>query len=138
MEGKIRGATFDEYIRVLGGSEHPELFLLWTQEFEKRIKNNDCLKHVHRLEVQIQMMKGKALSKVDRVLKECRSDNPDKKISIIHPLPRSIQGNDWRQPRKAFYERENFYLDVINKCLCMPWSLKSLEMIPLEENLKPF
>ena len=27
LEGKGGGATFDEYVRVLDGSEHPELFL---------------------------------------------------------------------------------------------------------------
>ena len=34
------GATFDEYIRVIDSSEHPELFLLWLQDFNRRIREH--------------------------------------------------------------------------------------------------
>ena len=53
LEGKKGGATFDEYIRVLDGSEYPELFLLWIQEYVRRIRYNDRLKPPQRLEVLI-------------------------------------------------------------------------------------
>ena len=43
LEGKQGGATFDEYVRVLDGSEHPELFLLWIQEYDRRIRYNPKL-----------------------------------------------------------------------------------------------
>ena len=89
LEGKQGGVTFDEYVRVLDGSEHPELFLLWIQEYDRRIRYNDRLKPPQRLEVLIRIVKGEALSKIDKVIAECWDESdPGKKMFCHTPTAR--------------------------------------------------
>jgi hypothetical protein len=117
LEGKQGGATFDEYVRVLDGSEHPELFLLWIQEYDRRIRYNDRLKPPQRLEVLIRMVKGKTLSKGDKVISECRDESvPGKKIFRHKPTVRRYAAMT-REERDAFCATDEFHMDVIEECL---------------------
>ena len=97
--------------------EHPELCLLWIQEYDRRIRNNDRLKHPQRLEVLIWMVKDEALSKVDKVIAECRDrSDPEKKIFCLTSMARRYAAMS-ADKHKTFCAEDEFHMDVINECL---------------------
>jgi hypothetical protein len=77
LKMKLEGATgisFSEYMRVLSGKEHPELFLLWLQDFRTKIWNNAILTGSKKLEILMRLVDKEAATVVARTIVKCEGN----------------------------------------------------------------
>jgi hypothetical protein len=71
IDGATGGVVFSEQMRVLKGDEHPELFLLWLQDYRSKIWNNDNLTWPKKLDILIRIVSDDASTVVQRTLGRC-------------------------------------------------------------------
>ena len=64
----IDGTSFSDYFHPLEGTESPELFLLWLQEFQSKVENNTRVASADKLDVLLRIVKGEAKAVVTRTI----------------------------------------------------------------------
>jgi len=85
LSNNKNGAQFNEELRVLTGTEHPELFLLWLQAYRRRILGCNRLDDAGKLDVLVRLMDEQALSAVNEALTDCTGTTNT--VSFI-PIPK--------------------------------------------------
>ena len=70
LSNNANGAQFNEELRVLSGTEQPELFLQWLRDYRRRILENKRLNATNKLDVLVRLMDEQALSAVNEALTE--------------------------------------------------------------------
>ncbi len=66
------GNGFTEHLRVIDGTEHPELFLMWLQEFRERVLDKENLSSIGKKIILLRVLKGEAKSTATRAATRCR------------------------------------------------------------------
>ena len=62
------GVAFSDYLKVLEGTERPELFIIWKRDFDRKIAGNDKLKGEQRIAILQRIVTNEALSIMQRAL----------------------------------------------------------------------
>ena len=65
------GVAFSVQMRKLSGKEHPELFLLWLQDYRTKIWTNSNLNWDQKLDILLQIVVDDAITIVQRTLQKC-------------------------------------------------------------------
>ena len=65
------GVAFSEWMRKLSGKEHPELFLLWLQDYRAKIWTNSNLTWATKLDILLRLVEDDAGTIVHRTLQKC-------------------------------------------------------------------
>ena len=71
IESKNGGVAYSEYMRVLSGNEHPELFLLWLQDYRSKIWGNNNLTWEKKLDILLRIVDDDASTVIIRTLTRC-------------------------------------------------------------------
>jgi len=66
------GVAFSEWMRKLSGKEHPELFLLWLQDYRTKIWTNSNLNWATKLDILLRVVEDEAGTIVQRTLQKCK------------------------------------------------------------------
>lgn len=75
IENPAGGVAFSEYMRVLSGNEHPELFLIWLQDYRLKIWNNTKLTDAKKLDILLRLVTDDASTTVQRTLHRCKGNH---------------------------------------------------------------
>mmetsp|Transcript_27375 Transcript_27375/g.74853 ORF Transcript_27375/g.74853 Transcript_27375/m.74853 type:complete len:192 (-) Transcript_27375:1608-2183(-) len=62
------GVAFSDYMKVLEGTERPELFIIWKRDFDRKIADNANLNGDQRIDILLRIVTNEALSIVQRAL----------------------------------------------------------------------
>ena len=62
------GTSFSDYFHALEGTESPELFLLWLQEFQSKVETNTRVVCADKLDILLRIVKGEAKAVINRVI----------------------------------------------------------------------
>eukprot|EP00536_Pseudo-nitzschia_multiseries_P004931 jgi/Psemu1/11306/gm1.11306_g len=68
IDSENGGVAFSDYLKVLDGTERPELFIIWKRYFDRKIAGNDKLKGEQRIAILQRIVTNEALSIVQRTL----------------------------------------------------------------------
>ena len=71
IEAPAGGVAYSEQMRVLSGKEHPELFLLWLQDYKTKIWTNSNLNWARKLDILLRIIEDDASTIVQRTLQRC-------------------------------------------------------------------
>ena len=71
------GVAFSEWMRKLSGKEHPELFLLWLQDYRTKIWTNSNLNWATKLDILLRVVEDEAGTIVQRTLQKCEGIRAD-------------------------------------------------------------
>ena len=66
------GVAYSEQMRVLSGKEHPELFLLWLQDYRTKIWTNSNVNWATKLDILLHLISDDASTIVQRTLQKCK------------------------------------------------------------------
>ena len=71
IENTAGGVAFSEHMRVLKGTEHPELFLIWLQDYRSKIWTNSNLNWAKKLDILLRIVDEEASTIVQRTIQRC-------------------------------------------------------------------
>ena len=91
IDSEKGGVAFSDYLKVLTGTERPELFIIWKRDFDQKIAGNDKLQGDQKLDVLQRILSGEALSLVQRTLARTYYAEPNHKIHSTKRVQKKIQ-----------------------------------------------
>ena len=62
---------FDNKMKILHGTESPELFIRWKHEYDRRILDHPTLTMISKRQTLLQLLKGDALTVVNKSMDAC-------------------------------------------------------------------
>ena len=68
IDNENGGVAFSDYLKVLEGTERPELFIIWKRDFDRKIAGNANLNGEQRIDILQRIVTNEALSIVQRAL----------------------------------------------------------------------
>ena len=96
IDNPTGGIAFSEQMRVLSGKEHPELFLLWLQDYRTKIWNNKNLTWTQKLDILLRIVEDDASTVVQRTLIRCAGTTDAEHAPIQH----TYQFQQWEIVRR--------------------------------------
>ena len=119
------GVEFTENLRVIHGNEHPELFLLWLQDFRTKIWDNPKVTWSMKKDILFRLVHGEAKTLVTRTVKDCAGKGPDGKYARRyfkfkkHPIrtlntARTDANDTWENYTTVGGQHEK---DIIEECI---------------------
>ena len=115
------GTSFSDYFNTLEGTEHPELFLLWLQEFQTKVEHNSRVAQADKLDVLCRTVKGEAKAVVLRTIASTTGNlqlthvnNADFTNQLIL---RRLHLLSTRAQWAVYLDSDQHSMDVITECI---------------------
>ena len=109
IDNPAGGVAFSEQMQVLSGKEHPELFLLWLQDFRAKIWTNKNLTWPKKLDILLRIVEDDASTVVQRTINRCQGSTDAANV----PNKLTYQFQNWEISRRIHQFTDNEWLTYI-------------------------